>query len=291
MPTDITFIGLGRMGSALARCFLRSGKSLTVFNRSPDKTAAFEGDATIAPSAAQACSQSPLTVMCVSDYASAQSILDDVDVIAALQGRTLVQMSSGSPEDARRSEAWAEQHGIGYLEGAIIAYPAGVGTDGAIVMFSGDETLFEPHRKSLLVLGGRSRYIGRPVGAASTLDCALLEFMYASFAGMFHGAALCEAEGYPVDDFFASLVDMYPLVSGTALVSEPMIKDRAFGGDQASTAVHHAAIVNIQRASADKNTATELPDALVKMFGRPVARGRGLDEAAVVFEDQLKPTT
>ena len=103
MQTDITFIGLGRMGSALARCFLKAGKSLTVFNRSPDKTAAFEGDANIAPSAAEACTQSPLIVMCVSDYASAQSILDDADVIAALKGRTLVQMSSGRPEDARRS--------------------------------------------------------------------------------------------------------------------------------------------------------------------------------------------
>ena len=152
MLTDITFIGLGRMGSALARCFLQSGKSLTVFNRSPDKTAQFEGEANIAASAAEACEQSPLTVMCVSDYASAQSILDDTDVIGALKGRTLVQMSSGSPEDARCSEVWADQHGIGYIDGGIVSYPAGVGTDGAIVMFAGDEAKFEAHRETLLVL-------------------------------------------------------------------------------------------------------------------------------------------
>ena len=289
MLTDITFIGLGRMGSALARCFLQSGKSLTVFNRSPDKTAQFEGEANIAASVAEACEQSPLTVMCVSDYASAQSILDDTDVIGALKGRTLVQMSSGSPEDARCSEVWADQHGIGYIDGGIVSYPAGVGTDGAIVMFAGDEAKFEAHRETLLVLGGRSRYVGRPVGTASALDCALLEFMYASFAGMYHGAALCRAEGYPVEDYFASLVDMYPLVSGTALASEPMIRKRDYASDQASTAVHHAAIVNIQRASADKRLANELPDALVKMFARPIARGHAQNEAPVVFEDQLNP--
>lgn len=290
MSTDLTFIGLGRMGSALAECFIRSGKSLTVFNRSPDKTTQFEGEARIATSAAEACAQSPLTVMCVSNYEAAQSILDDQEVIAALKGRTLVQMSSGSPEDARRSESWAQSHGIAYIDGAIVSYPAGVGTDGAIVMFSGDKTHFEPHSETLLVLGGRSRYVGRPVGAASALDCALLEFMYASFAGMYHGAALCKAEGYSVDDYFESLVDIYPLVSGTAITSAPMIKNRNYGGDQASTAVHHAAIVNIQRASKDRKLASELPDALVKMFGRPVARGSGEDEAPVVFEDQLKPS-
>ena len=170
--TDISFIGLGRMGSELARCLIRNGSKLTVFNRSPDKAEAFKSEANVATSAAEACARSPLTVMCVSDYVCAQSILDDPSVIDALKGRTLLQMSSGSPEDARRSEAWADKHGIGYIDGAIVAYPAGVGTEYAIVMFSGDKTQFEPFQEPLLKLGGRSRYVGRPIGAASALDCA-----------------------------------------------------------------------------------------------------------------------
>ena len=87
MSTNLTFIGLGRMGSALAECFIRSGKSLTVFNRSPDKTTQFEGEARIATSAAEACAaKSADCYVCIELCGGAQSILDDQEVIAALKG-------------------------------------------------------------------------------------------------------------------------------------------------------------------------------------------------------------
>jgi 3-hydroxyisobutyrate dehydrogenase-like beta-hydroxyacid dehydrogenase len=36
---DVTVIGLGNMGSALARAFVEKGCSVTVWNRSPEKAA------------------------------------------------------------------------------------------------------------------------------------------------------------------------------------------------------------------------------------------------------------
>ena len=287
--SKISVIGLGRMGSALARCFIRNNKAVTVFNRDQKKTAAFKDIAQIATSAAEACQQSPLTVMCVSDYASAESILAEKDVTTALKGRTLVQMSSGTPQDARTSETWANQHGIGYIDGAIITYPAAVGLDGTIVFYAGDEKQYQRHHDELQCLGGKARYVGRAIGAAAVIDCALLEFMYSSVAGMLHGAALCEAENYPTDDYFKALGDIYPLVSGSAIAAESMIKARDYSGDQCSVEVHLAAIRNIQRASQDAAVATEIPDALVHMHERPIGRGQKDDELPVAFEGQLKP--
>src|SRR5688572_15729441 len=89
----VSVIGLGAMGSALARTFLQKGYQVTVWNRSPEKTVYFkEAGATIASSAAAAIQASPLTVMCVADYVTANSILQQADTAEALRGRVLVQL-------------------------------------------------------------------------------------------------------------------------------------------------------------------------------------------------------
>ena len=289
VESEVSVIGLGRMGSALAHCFIRNNKSVTVFNRDRKKATDFEGSAQIATSAAEACRHSPLIVMCVSNYHSAESILADKDVTAALKGRTLVQMSSGTPQEARNSEAWADEQGVGYIDGAIITYPAGVGLDGSIVFYAGAEKHYEPYRDVLDCLAGKARYVGPAVGAAAAIDCALLEFMYSSVAGMVHGAALCQAENYPIDDYFNALPDILPLINGSATAAESMIKARDYTGDQCSVDVHLAAIKNIQRASQDVAIATEIPDALVRMHERPIESGNKDDELPVAFEGQLRP--
>ncbi len=106
-PTKVAVLGLGRMGSRLAEAFLATGQELSVWNRDSAKCAAFDGRAAIRPTAAEAVSASDLVVVCVADYPAARSILTEARTAEALGGRTLVQLSSGSPEDARALSAWA----------------------------------------------------------------------------------------------------------------------------------------------------------------------------------------
>ena len=42
---------------------------------------------------------------------------------SALRGKVLVQLSSGTPDEAREMESWARPRGIDYLDGAIMNYP------------------------------------------------------------------------------------------------------------------------------------------------------------------------
>jgi len=44
---SVTVVGLGLLGSAMARAFLRSDYELTVWHRSPSRVAAFEGSANV----------------------------------------------------------------------------------------------------------------------------------------------------------------------------------------------------------------------------------------------------
>ena len=61
--SDVSVIGLGVMGSALARALMASGRSLTVWNRSADKAEALVGEGAIAAgSAKEAIEASPITI-------------------------------------------------------------------------------------------------------------------------------------------------------------------------------------------------------------------------------------
>lgn len=71
----IGFIGLGRMGRAIAARFLSAGHELTVFNRSPDKTKELStAGAQVASSAAAACIGREIVVTMLSDDAALEEV-------------------------------------------------------------------------------------------------------------------------------------------------------------------------------------------------------------------------
>ena len=75
---DVTVIGLGNMGSALARVLQENKRTVTVWNRSADKAAPLvDMGAVLAPSAAAAIAASPLIIVCVTNYAASNHILGE----------------------------------------------------------------------------------------------------------------------------------------------------------------------------------------------------------------------
>src|ERR1041385_5122373 len=106
--SEVTVIGLGNMGSALARALQDApqGCAVSVWNRSPEKAASLvEKGTVLAPSAAAALAASPIILVCVTNYAAANGIL--AEAVTNLAGKVLVQLSTGSPQEARASETWA----------------------------------------------------------------------------------------------------------------------------------------------------------------------------------------
>jgi 3-hydroxyisobutyrate dehydrogenase-like beta-hydroxyacid dehydrogenase len=91
-------LGLGDMGSALARAFLANRHSVTVWNRSESKTAPLvHAGARQAKSVEDAAAASDVIVVCVIDYAVSNSLLDSPAVLQKLRGKTVVQLTSGTP--------------------------------------------------------------------------------------------------------------------------------------------------------------------------------------------------
>ena len=119
---SVTVIGLGLMGSTLAGAFLTSGMPTTVWNRSGEKADALVAEGAIrAATVAEAVAESQLVVVCLTTDEVVHQVLDPV--ADALPGRVLVNLTNGTPQQARATAAWAADHGARYLDGGIMACP------------------------------------------------------------------------------------------------------------------------------------------------------------------------
>lgn len=285
-PTKVAVLGLGRMGSRLAEAFLATGQEVSVWNRDPARCDAFRGRAAIGPSAAAAVSASDLVVVCVADYAAASAILTEPGTAAALRGRTLVQLSSGGPDEARALGAWATGNDVAYLDGAILTYPDGIGPDhpDTVIFYSGSHAAFARHREALLALGGRPTFVGEAVGGAAAADLAWLSFEYGATAGLLQGAAFCESEDVDPGHFFEAVKVLVGELSAAADRCREMIGRGEYRGDLATLDVHVAAIEHIVASAETSGISRVLPAALLDVFGAAARAGHGDDEIAAAIE-------
>jgi 3-hydroxyisobutyrate dehydrogenase-like beta-hydroxyacid dehydrogenase len=137
-------------------------------------------------------------IVCVHDYLATQKIFDTQEISAALAGRILIQLSTGSPQNARDSEVWAHDQGADYLDGAIQAAPSQMGRLDTPILLSGAEAVFRQSEPLLNILGGNLTYLGEQIGSAAAMDLATLSYIYGATLGFFHGARICEVEGFRV---------------------------------------------------------------------------------------------
>jgi 3-hydroxyisobutyrate dehydrogenase-like beta-hydroxyacid dehydrogenase len=281
-PTAV--IGLGRMGSVVATTLAAADVPLTVWNRTDARAFVFADRARVARSAAEACAEAELIVLSLSDYSAGMEVMDDVANEVELADKTLVQLSGGTPADARTMDAWAGMHGMHYLDAAVLAYPTAIGSAQALLFYAGDEARFERYRATLGVLGGASQYVGEAIGAAAALACAVLEYYYGATLAMLHGAALCESEQLPLTQYFQSVKAFAPLLNASADKARNMIDRESYTGVDSTLDTHIANLRHIQRLTHDNDVDTRLPDALMAAYKKAAAAGYGDEEIAAVFE-------
>ncbi len=291
MPSSrppVSVLGLGMMGTALAAAFLRAGHPTTVWNRSPAKTGPLVAQgATPAATAADAVSASPLVVVCLMTYDNVEEILHPLDP-AHLAGKTLVNLTNGTPAQARELAAWAERQGARYLDGGIMAVPQMIAGPQASIFYSGPQETFDAHRETLSVLGG-TKYVGTDPGFAALYDLALLTGMYGMFAGVLQAFALVRTENIPATELAELLV---PWV-GAMLSGAPELAKAIDSGqhltDVSSLAVNQAAFPNFLTTFRDQGISPELFEPFQALLDRAVDEGYGADGLSRIA-DLLKTT-
>ena len=282
--TEISVLGLGAMGSALARAQLKAGHGTTVWNRSPQRMAPLvELGARAAAGVADAVRASPVIMICIDNYAATKTILWAGDVAPHLSGRTVIQLSTGTPGEARDAEAWLEERGAGYLDGAIMEYPEGIGDAGGMILMAGAKAQFERCAAMLQCLGGDIRYLGENIAAPAALDMAVLSHSLGKFVGFAHGARLCEAEGVGAD----MLASMFAQGERARELAEIVHAGAYALGSLhpgASIRVWEGVVQRLQSQAGDAGMNSELPDFISGVFKRAVAAGHGEEDVAALIK-------
>ena len=268
------------MGSALVGAIHRAGHELTVWNRSPAKMQPFINHGLAGASdLVSAVSASPVILICIDNYAVTNALLRTEGVGSLLAGRTIVQLSTGTPKEADALSAWMTARHAFYLDGAILAGPKDIGTANAKILLSGERIAYD-HAGSLLdCLAGNLRYIGTNVGAASTLDLAWLTTCYSRFAGIIHAANMCRSEGVGLDEFIA-LFPGQPDIQDYAQV----IHGERYHECTATLEVWGAALKRIQQQAIDSDINSEIPDFFAGFFKKAIGAGFGQENVMALFK-------
>ncbi len=277
---DISMIGLGAMGSALARAFLRAGHSVTVWNRTAGKAEALvAAGAARAEHLAAAVAASPIVVVCIDNYAATTALFEAHGMAPRLAGKTLIQLRTGTPREARDAALGLKDTGVSYIDGAIMPYPEGIGRADARLLFAGPKDAYEDARPYLACLGGDLRYLGENVAAAAVLDMAWLTYELCGYLAALHGANLCQCEGVSV----SSLADMFPAGSPPRRLAT-VIDSGDFADPGASLTVWDAALERVRSQARDGGINSEIPDLISSLFKRAIAAGCGDEDVAAVIK-------
>ena len=281
--SDVTVIGLGAMGAALTQSLLMAGHRVTVWNRSAERAKPLvERGAVQASDVQQAVAASPVIVICVLDYEASHSILEEAGGLLA--GKVLVQLSTGSPLDARDGERWAKAHGADYLDGALLATPSQIGRPDTPIFLSGAESAYRKAEPVLKAMGGGLMYRGAKPGAAAAWDIAALSCMFGAMFGFFHGVRVCEAEGLSVEAFGDMMGQISPVIGEMIRSQGKAIAAEDYVNPESSMEICAGSGTLFLRQAHEAGIGSEFPTFADGLFRRAMAAGLGEEKLAAMIK-------
>ncbi|MBM7172178.1 NAD(P)-dependent oxidoreductase [Streptomyces sp. G44] len=265
------------MGTALAAALLKAGHDTTVWNRTASKTGPLAAQgAAPAGTAAEAIAASPLVIVCLTTNDGVRGLLEAE--AEALAGRTVVNLTNGTPAQARELAEWAAGRGITYIDGGIMAVPQMIATPAAYILYSGtDEEAYETHRPTLAALAD-TKWVGKDPGAAALYDLSLLTGMYGMVMGVVQAYALIGSGGVAAREFAPLLRDwVNAMTDGLVPGMAEALDSGQHLTDVSSLAINQAALPNFLTAFTQQGLRTDLFEPLQALLDRSIDEGYAAD--------------
>jgi 3-hydroxyisobutyrate dehydrogenase-like beta-hydroxyacid dehydrogenase len=284
MPQVVSVLGLGNMGSTLASTLVDAGHTVTVWNRGPDKAEPLVArGASAATTAEEAVRASPVTIACVARYENLYESLAARDA-DALDGRTLINLSWGTPADAQTMDGWVRKHGGRYLDGGIPFYPSFIGKPDTGLVYSGPPELWMTHAPLLRDLGGASRHVGEGIGDANVVCLAMPgAFLHLAYGAFLESAAYAASHGVPVTALGSLIDSALIMVRDSIDDAVAAIASDDYDTDQATLWIHLDAVAMVRDDMDRQAQAGSLTRGLIDVFERGVAAGHEDQAFSAVF--------
>jgi 3-hydroxyisobutyrate dehydrogenase-like beta-hydroxyacid dehydrogenase len=203
--TTVAVVGLGAMGSRIARRLLQAGHAVVVWNRTAERAAPLlELGAVAASSPAEAAGRADAVVTMVTDPAALRSVTEgEAGLAAGATGLlTVIEMSTVGPE----AVSWLSSvlpDGVGLLDAPVLGSISEAESGSLRIFVGGARHLFERWSPLLAALGS-PLHVG-PLGAGAAAKLVANTTLFGSLALLGEAIALADGLGLTRDAAFEVL--------------------------------------------------------------------------------------
>ena len=224
-PT-IGIAGLGRMGQPIAANILAGGFSTAVWNRTPDKAAPLlEQGAAWANTPGELAQTADIILTSLADPPAVERVYFAADglIAHARPGSMLLDLSTGSPQLARRIAAAARKRDAAFLDAPVAGSIPAATSRQLGIMVGGDRAAFDRCADVFSAIGKAAYYLG-PSGSGATMKLVANGILAVLVQALAEGVALGEKAGLTTADIFtvlnASSAAAPVVAAKTAAISE-----------------------------------------------------------------------
>jgi 3-hydroxyisobutyrate dehydrogenase len=273
---NVTILGAGGMGSAMAERLSETGHQVIIWDRNPDHTNQASGDGvTAAADAASAVADASVVITMVTNGEAVNAIAEQM-LPAMRPDAVWVQASTVGAEWADRLRALADADGRTMLD-APVSGSTGPARNGTLSwLVAGPAAAVESARPALDALGERVLVVGT-AGEASRLKLVVNTWMTAATVAIADALAACDRLGLAR----SALLDVLaggPLAMPYALQKAKLMTDREF---TAGFPVE-LALKDIRLTEQAEGLQPPLIHAVEQRLQRAVDAGHGRDDVAAV---------
>jgi 3-hydroxyisobutyrate dehydrogenase len=284
--TKVAFLGMGIMGTPMARNLLRAGFDVTVWNRTMAKAEALAAEgAKVAATPAEAADGAEFLVTMLADGAAVEAAMTGPDgALEALSSAAIwIQMSTVGVQRTQRLLELADQR-VGLVDAPVSGSSEPAERGELIVLASGAPELREQVQPLFDVVGRRTLWLDR-LGDGSRLKLVMNNWLAVTAEGMAETIGLTTALGLDPAVFLDAISETplgspYAVAKGRAMVKgdfAPGFPLRHAGKD-AGLAIE---------AAASQGVGLPFTEVLLPRWNEAIARGHGDDDVCAAVTAAL----
>jgi 3-hydroxyisobutyrate dehydrogenase-like beta-hydroxyacid dehydrogenase len=201
----VAFLGLGVMGAPMAGHLSAKGFDLTVWNRSPARSAAWAAahKGRVATDPADAARGAAVTFTCLGDDADVEAVTAAIGDGAG-PGSILVDHTTASPALARRLADAFARRGVAFVDAPVSGGQAGAEKGTLAVMCGGPAEAVSAAQQAMAAYAARIVHVG-PSGHGQLCKAVNQICIAGLVEGLAEGVAFAQAAGLDIDRTFEAI--------------------------------------------------------------------------------------
>ena len=283
---NVTMLGTGMMGSGFAQAMLRHGETVTVWNRTMEKTAPLvELGARAVADPAEAVANAQRVHIMLGDDATVDALLRAI-APRLPKSAVVVDHTTVTPKGTVERAAWCDANAIAFVHAPVFMSPQACRDAGGVMLASAPETRFALVRDALEKMTGELWYLGeRPDKAAALKLCGnmLLFFVVAGLADVY---AFAKASGIEP-------TEAHELFSHFNISNSVKLRGGAMARADFTSAFDLSMARKDLRLMLETAATGDVPLAVLPAIGAQmdafIARGSGSADLGVIAADAVRP--